>query len=123
MCVDSRKVTPGALFFCIPGLHTDAHDLAPQALAKGAVALVVERGTSAGLPAGEGRQRAPGAVLHGAEFFGNPARRLKLIGITGTKGKTTASFLIKSILEAAGHKVGMIGTVCSMIGEEVIPRA
>ena len=57
------------------------------------------------------------------EFFGNPARRMKLIGITGTKGKTTSSFLIKSILEAAGHKTGMIGTVCSMIGEEVIPRA
>ena len=56
-----------------------------------------------------------------SEFFGNPSRKMLLIGITGTKGKTTSSFLIKSILEEAGKKTGLIGTVCSMIGEEVIP--
>ena len=121
LCVDSRKVTPGALFFCIPGLHTDAHDLAPQALSKGAVALVVERELPLDCPQVKVDSVRRALSYMAQEFFGNPARRLKLIGITGTKGKTTASFLIKSILEAAGHKVGMIGTVCSMIGEEVVP--
>ena len=121
LCVDSRRATPGSLFFCIPGLHTDAHDLAPQALAKGAVALVVERELPLDCPQVKVESVRRALSYMAQEFFGNPARRLKLIGITGTKGKTTASFLIKSVLEAAGHKAGMIGTVCSMIGEEVIP--
>ena len=111
LCTDSRKVTPGALFFCIPGLHTDAHDLAPEALSKGAAALVVERELPLGCPQVKVKSVRRALSYMAQEFFGNPARRMKLIGITGTKGKTTSSFLIKSVLEAAGHKVGMIGTV------------
>lgn len=121
LCTDSRKVTPGALFFCIPGMHTDAHDLAPQALESGAAALVVERELPLACPQVRVQSVRRALSYMAQEFFGNPARRMKLIGITGTKGKTTSSFLVKSILEAAGHKTGMIGTVCSMIGEEVIP--
>ena len=121
LCTDSRKVTPGALFFCIPGMHTDAHDLAPQAMESGAAALVVERELPLDCPQVKVQSVRRALSYMAQEFFGNPARRMKLIGITGTKGKTTSSFLVKSILEAAGHKTGMIGTVCSMIGEEVIP--
>lgn len=121
LCTDSRATQSGSLFFCIPGLHTDAHDLAPQAIQKGASALVVERELAVDCPQVKVKSVRRALSYMAQEFFGNPARRMKLIGITGTKGKTTASFLIKSILEAAGHKTGLIGTVCSMIGEEVFP--
>lgn len=121
LCSDSRQVKPGALFFCTPGLRMDAHDFAPQAVEKGAAALVVERELPIDVPqvlVEDVRLAIPFAAC---EFFEHPAKKLLLIGITGTKGKTTTSFLIKSILEAAGKKTGLIGTVCSMIGEEVIP--
>ena len=121
LCTDSRKASPGSLFFCIPGLHIDAHDLAPQAVEKGAAALVVERKLDVDCPQVRVESVRRALSYMAQVFFGYPARRMKLIGITGTKGKTTASFLIKSILEAAGHKTGLIGTVCSMIGEEVYP--
>lgn len=121
LCSDSRQVQPGALFFCTPGLKMDAHDFAPQAVEKGAVALVVERELPIDVPqvlVEDVRM----AISHVAcEFFDHPARKMLVIGITGTKGKTTSSFLIKSILEAAGKKTGLVGTVCSMIGDEVIP--
>ncbi|HIS03935.1 MAG TPA: UDP-N-acetylmuramoyl-L-alanyl-D-glutamate--2,6-diaminopimelate ligase [Candidatus Pullichristensenella avicola] len=121
LCSDTRRAAPGALFFCIPGMHVDAHDLAPQALKSGAVALVVERRLPLDCPQVKVRSVREALSYMAQAFFGNPARRMRLIGVTGTKGKTTSSFLIKSILEAAGYKTGLIGTVCSMIGEEVIP--
>ena len=121
LCSDSRQVTPGALFFCTPGLRMDAHDFAPQAVAKGAVALVVERELSIDVPQVLVEDVRMASSYIASEFFGNPAEKMLLIGITGTKGKTTSSFLIKSILEEAGKKTGLIGTVCSMIGDEVIP--
>lgn len=121
LCMDSRKVSPGALFFCIPGMHMDAHDFAPQALSQGAAALVVSRKLDIDCPQVLVTDVRMAISYMAAKFFGNPAKQLKLIGITGTKGKTTASFLIKSIFESAGKKAGLIGTVCSMIGEEVIP--
>ena len=121
LCSDSRHAEPGSLFFCIPGMHVDAHDLAPDAVRNGAVALVVKRKLAVDRPqvlVGDVRE----ALSYIAQdFYGNPAEKLKLIGITGTKGKTTSSFLVKSILEQAGHRTGLIGTVCSMIGEEVFP--
>ena len=121
LCADSRKVKPGAMFFCIPGLRMDAHDFAPQAVASGAVCLCVERELD--LPCAQIVVKDVRAALSymADGFFGNPSKSLHLIGITGTKGKTTASFLIKSIIEQAGFKVGLIGTVCSMIGDEQIP--
>ena len=121
ICLDSRKVAAGSLFFCTPGVKMDAHDFAPQAVAAGASALIVERELDLDCPqvVVENVRRATAVIA--ANFHGNPGRDLKLIGITGTKGKTTASYLIKSILEAAGHKTGYIGTTGSMIGEEKIP--
>lgn len=121
LCTDSRKVGAGALFFCIPGLRMDAHDFAPQAVAAGAVGLVVERLLDVDCAQILVPDVREALSYIAAEFYGNPARELHLVGITGTKGKTTTSFLIKSILEAAGHRVGLIGTVCSMIGEEQVP--
>lgn len=121
LCSDSRKVAPGALFFCTPGLKMDAHDFAPQAVKSGAVALVVERELPIDVPQVLVESVRLATSYIAADFFGNPAEKMQMIGITGTKGKTTSSFLIKSILEAAGKKTGLIGTVCSMIGDEVIP--
>ena len=121
ICLDSRRIVPGALFFCTPGMRRDAHDFAPQAVADGAAALIVERRLDVDCPqvVVESVRRATAVIA--ANFNGNPADTLKLIGITGTKGKTTASYLIKSVLEAAGFKTGYIGTVGSMIGDEMIP--
>lgn len=121
LCTDSRAASPGALFFCISGFQKDGHEYAPQAVAGGAVALVVERELPIDCPQVLVSDTRAALSLMAAEFFGNPAKQLKLVGITGTKGKTTTSFLMKSILEAAGHTVGLIGTVGSMIGEKEIP--
>lgn len=121
LCMDSRKAAEGSLFFCIPGLTRDAHDFAPQAVEKGAAALVVEHELPIDCPQVVVQEAREAVSRIAAAFYGNPAEQLQLIGITGTKGKTTTSYLVKSILEAAGHKVGLIGTVGSMIGDTQIP--
>ncbi len=119
---DSRKVEAGTLFVCISGTAADGHDYAAGAIEKGAAAIVVER--DLGLP----RQiftkaaRTTWAQLS-ANWFGHPADKLHLVGVTGTNGKTTTVCLLKSILEAAGHKVGLIGTIQNMIGDRVVPAA
>ncbi len=122
LCVDSRKAGPGALFFCTPGLRVDAHDFAPQAVKLGAVALVVQRELPLDVPQVRVEDVRTALSYMAAEYFGNPAEKLMMLGITGTKGKTTTSFLVKSIMEAAGVRTGLIGTVCSMIGEETLPN-
>jgi len=121
LCVDSRQVKPGALFFCVPGLRINAHDFAPQAVASGAAALVVDHQLDLDCPQVLVSDVREALSYMAAEFYGRPADSLHLIGITGTKGKTTSSFLVKSILEAAGLKTGLIGTVCSMIGSTQLP--
>ena len=121
ICIDSRKVQPGDLFICTPGLRMDAHDFAPQAVASGAAALMVDHLLDIDVPQVVVEDVRLATSYVAAQFHDNPARKIRMIGITGTKGKTTTSFLIKSILEEAGNKVGLIGTVCSMIGDEVIP--
>ncbi len=121
LCSDSRKTQPGALFFCTPGLRMDAHDFAPQAVEKGAVALVVERELPLDVPQVVVKDVRTAISYAASEFFDNPSRKMMMIGITGTKGKTTSSFLVKSILEAAGKKTGLVGTVGSMSGDEVSP--
>ena len=122
LCVDSRRAAPGALFFCTPGLHTDAHDFAPQAVEKGASALVVQRFLPLDVPQVKVEDVRAAVSYIASEYFGNPSEKLMMLGITGTKGKTTTSFLVKAIMEAAGVKTGLIGTVCSMIGDETIPN-
>ncbi len=116
---DSRRKTDCGLFFCIDGAHFDAHNFAQQAVDYGAVALVVTRL----LPEIDVPQvlvtndRAAMALMASA-FYGNPSQKLRMIGITGTKGKTTTTYFIKSILDAAGIPSGLIGTTGNMIGNQ-----
>ncbi len=121
---DSRKVQEGCLFICIKGANFDGHEFAGQVVEQGAKVLVVSE-----LPAGlEGKDVTVIKVADtryamafiSAAWFGHPAKKLKTIGITGTKGKTTTTYLVKSILENAGLKVGLIGTIEVIIGEEHI---
>ena len=116
--MDSRKQMPQGLFFCIPGARFDAHDFAPQAVHNGAAALVVTRFVDQPVPQVRvGNVRAAMSRM-AAHFFGHPEKDMKLIGITGTKGKTTTSYLVKAILEEAGYRVGLMGTTGNMIGKE-----
>ena len=117
---DSRQITPGCLFVCIAGARFDGHSAAEQVLKEGAAAVVCERdlGLDQQLLVEDSRE-AYGILC--SNFYGNPAQKMKLIGITGTNGKTTCTYLIKHILESAGKKVGLIGTIEAIIGDKVIP--
>ena len=122
---DSRKVVPGSVFVCISGAVSDGHAYVKEVAEKGAAAVVVEK-----------QVEAPDSVtvihvddtryalaLMSAAYFGYPAEKLKVIGITGTKGKTTTTYMVKSILEGVGHKVGLIGTIEAVIGDKTIPAS
>ncbi len=118
---DSRKVTQGCLFVCIPGAKEDGHQYASDAVRSGAAALMVEHEVE--LPEGAdvtvirvGNARYAMAFVSAA-YFGHPAEQMKIIGITGTKGKTTTTYLVKSILEQTGRKVGLIGTIEIIAGD------
>ena len=119
---DSRRVERGSLFICIKGAVADGHRFAEAAVNKGASALVVEDDVT--VPENvtvirvEDSRYALACIS--AEYFGNPADKLKVIGITGTKGKTTTTYLVKSILDSAGHKCGLVGTIETIIGDKVI---
>lgn len=113
LCYDSRAVTPGALFVCLPGLHTDGHNYALQAAAAGAAGIVCERlpdGLPQDLPVVQVTHSRRALAQLAIQLYGAPARQMTMIGITGTKGKTTTAHLIAAVLEAAGRKVGLIGT-------------
>lgn len=117
---DSRLVKEGSLFVCIKGAAFDGHSVAGEMLTKGACAVVVEK--DMGLANQVIVENTRGVFSYiCANFFSNPAEKLKLIGLTGTNGKTTTTFLIKQILENVGKKVGLIGTVQNMIGDEAYP--
>ena len=124
---DSRKVTEGSLFICIEGGTADGHTFIPDVVKKGAKALIVTKDVSGLLPADADvtvirvKDSRYALAFVSAAYFGHPAEKLKVIGITGTKGKTTTTYLVKSILEHAGHKVGLIGTIEAVIGQEHIP--
>lgn len=126
---DSRKVTPGCMFICIEGAVSDGHSYAADVVSKGAAVLVVTKDVREDIKdvAGDNltiikveNSRYAMAFISAA-YFGHPAEKLKVIGITGTKGKTTTTYLIKSILEKAGYKVGLIGTIETIIGDTHIP--
>jgi len=108
---DSRLVRPGDLFVCIPGFRTDGHQFAREAVAKGAVALVVEREVPVEVPKVFVRDARRALAFAADRFYGHPTRELKLIGVTGTNGKTTTTHLLTRILEEAGHTPGLIGTM------------
>ncbi|MDR2514489.1 MAG: UDP-N-acetylmuramoyl-L-alanyl-D-glutamate--2,6-diaminopimelate ligase [Christensenellaceae bacterium] len=115
---DSRKAGKGFLHFCLPGQKVDGHDFAAQAAENGAAALVVERRLPIGLPQVLVKDARKAMSYFAQAFYGHPAKDMICVGITGTKGKTTSSYLIASIAKAAGHKVGLVGTVVTRIGEE-----
>ena len=117
---DSRMQADRGLFFCIRGARSDAHDYAPQALANGCVALVVERFLDIDVPQVRVSNGRAAMSRMAAAFYGHPADGMKLVGITGTKGKTTSSYMLKAICEQAGMKCGLIGTTGNMIGEKRI---
>ncbi len=120
---DSRKVAEGSVFVCISGAVSDGHAFARDVAEKGAAALVVEKDVD--VPQNVTVIRVEDTryalALMSAAYFGYPAEKLKVIGITGTKGKTTTTYMVKSILEGVGHKVGLIGTIEALIGEKSIP--
>lgn len=120
---DSRKAAEGCVFVCIRGAVADGHSFAAQVCAAGAAALVVEEPVD--VPDDVTLIQVEDTRLALAElsaaYFGYPAEQLRTIGITGTKGKTTTTYMIKSILEHAGHRVGLIGTIETIIGDTHIP--
>ena len=119
LAYDSRAVTAGTLFFAVPGVHVDGHAFVGQAQARGAVAVVVEREV-ANLDIPQLIvDRTRRALADAADaWYGRPSERLQVIGITGTDGKTTTSFLAVELLRAGGHRPGMIGTVAADVGDE-----
>ncbi len=116
---DSREVKPGYVFVCINGTLADGHNFAQSAIDKGAAVVVVERDLGLDCQLLVDDTHASYATMC-ANWFNNPAKSLKLIGVTGTNGKTSTTYMIKRILETAGHKVGLIGTVQNMIGEKAV---
>lgn len=119
----SKKVRPGDVFFCVPGFVHDGHDFAADAVGRGATALVVSHEVDADAP----QVRVPDvrvALAHAsAEWYGRPSERLSVVGITGTNGKTTTTYLLDAILAAAGKTTGIVGTVETRIAGRRIPAA
>ncbi len=122
---DSRKITKGSMFIAIKGFNVDGHDYIQTSIDNGAIAIVVEDGfdfKKINIPEGVTLIVAPDTrkalAIASCNFYDNPSRKFKLVGVTGTKGKTTTTFMIKSILERNGQKVGLVGTIASYIGKE-----
>ena len=118
LAYDARAVVPGALFFAVPGGRADGHDFAPEAVERGAVALVVERGLDVPVPQVVVRDSRAAMAPAADVFFGEPTRKLEVVGVTGTSGKTTTSHLLFAILAAAGRRPGLLGTVEARVGGE-----
>ena len=117
---DSRKVTPGALFCCLRGEKTDGHRFAGQAVDKGAAALIVEEKLPLDVPqllVTDGREAMARSA---ACFFGHPEQKMTMLAVTGTNGKTSTTYMVKAVAEEAGLKVGLIGTIQNLIGDEVV---
>src|SRR6185295_11970674 len=114
LAFDNRAVQPGSLFFCVPGFTRDGHDFAADAVERGAAALVVARPLGLGVPEVQVEDVRAAMAVAAARFHGDPTRRLPVIGVTGTNGKTTTAFLVRSLLEAAGRRCGLLGTVTSV---------
>jgi UDP-N-acetylmuramoyl-L-alanyl-D-glutamate--2,6-diaminopimelate ligase len=137
---DSRKIEQGYLFFCIVGANSDGHDFAASAVMAGATLLVVQHAADLSkAPEGADESAFEAAKDHvvlvevedtryamafiSAAWYGHPAKQLRIVGVTGTKGKTTTTYLLKSILEQAGYRVGLVGTIETVIGDRHIPAA
>jgi UDP-N-acetylmuramoyl-L-alanyl-D-glutamate--2,6-diaminopimelate ligase len=124
LAYDSRRVRPGSLFFCVPGLRSDGHDFAVAAVRAGAAALVVERPLGLGVPEVLVVSARAAMGPAAARFYGDPTAELDVVGVTGTNGKTTTAFLVRALLQAAGRPCGLLGTVTSVVagGERPVAR-
>ena len=118
---DSRKVVPGCAFVCLRGAAVDGHTYAAGAVAAGACVVIAEEPVEVDVPVVLVQNTREALALLSAAFFGHPAREVKVIALTGTKGKTTTAAMIQAILTAAGHTVGVIGTLGVQIGKEIFP--
>jgi len=119
---DSRNIKSGDLFFCIEGYKVDGHDYIQNAIDNGAIAIVCQKNIKEGLnctviKVGDSRKAL---AISAANYYNNPSSKMKIIGVTGTNGKTTSVFMIKAILEEQGLKVGIIGTIANYIGNDKI---
>jgi UDP-N-acetylmuramoyl-L-alanyl-D-glutamate--2,6-diaminopimelate ligase len=118
LAYDTRSVTPGAVFFCVPGARADGHDFAAEAVERGAVALVVERPLQVDVPVVVVPDARAAMAVAADVFFEMPTEELQVAGVTGTSGKTTTSFLLFAILAAAARRPGLLGTVEARVGGE-----
>ena len=127
---NSKKIIPNSLFVAIKGYDFDGHEFINEAIENGAIAIIIDASADFSkiklksditVIVSENTRNALAIVS--CNFFGNPSKYFKLIGITGTKGKTTTSYMIKSILEKAGYKVGLIGTIANYIGDELVSHS
>jgi UDP-N-acetylmuramoyl-L-alanyl-D-glutamate--2,6-diaminopimelate ligase len=115
LAYDNRAVVPGTAFFCVRGLTRDGHEFAPDAVARGAAALVVDHPLGLGVPEVVVPDVRAAMAPAAAKLAGDPTARLQVVGITGTNGKTTSAFILRALLEAAGRQTGLLGTVSSVI--------
>ena len=122
VCYDSRKAEPGCLFVAVSGFAADGNRFIPMAMEKGAAAVVTAKRPEGQIPYVLVESDRLTLALLGCNFYGNPAKGMTMIGITGTNGKTSSTLLLKQVLEKTlGAKVGLVGTMANMIGQEVIP--
>ncbi|MDR2420739.1 MAG: UDP-N-acetylmuramoyl-L-alanyl-D-glutamate--2,6-diaminopimelate ligase [Oscillospiraceae bacterium] len=121
VCCDSRRASPGCLFVAARGLERDGHDFIADAVKRGAVCVLCERAPDMDVPYASAPDTRAALALAAANYFDRPADRLKIIGVTGTNGKTTTAYLIKQMLEGiTGKPAGLIGSVGDMIGEKTV---
>ena len=119
---DSRKVTPGSLFVAVSGFASDGNRFIPMALQKGAAVVVTARRPQEEIPYVLVESDRLALAMISANYFGRPAQRMQVIGVTGTNGKTSVTLLLKQVLEKClGAKVGLVGTMGNLIGDEMIP--
>src|SRR6201994_3794514 len=121
LAYDSRKAGPGTLFFCVVGEKRDGHEFAAQVVEAGAVALVVERELEVAVPQVVVPSARAAMAPFAAAFWGDPTAELRVVGVTGTHGKTTTAYLTREILGAAGIQTGLMGTVKQVVGGEEEP--
>src|ERR1017187_1738275 len=113
---DGRAVPPGDLLFCVSGFRHDGHDYAAEGVDRGAAALVVERPLGLGVPEAVVESVRAAMAPLAARFYGDPSAELRVVGVTGTNGKTTTAYLVRALLEAIGEQCGLLGTVKAVVG-------
>ncbi|MBQ7603149.1 MAG: UDP-N-acetylmuramoyl-L-alanyl-D-glutamate--2,6-diaminopimelate ligase [Clostridia bacterium] len=121
LCFDDRQANKGSLFFCLNGQEKDGHNYAQNAVKNGAAALVVEHYVDANVPQILVQDARTSMALISANFYNNPADKLKIIGVSGTNGKTSTTYIIAQILKTAGYKVGVIGTIGVVVNDKRFP--